>query len=274
MRNTASHTASLWAQRAFMTLVALFIAAPLVVVTGVSFNATTRMSFPPSEFSLTWYKAFFTDPDWMASLRATLTISAGASALAVLIALPIAYAVWRYGTRLSKALAGLGAGLFLLPGVVVAVMFSAFWGFTGHVGRLENVVISHAAIFLGIPLTLLAVGFESIDRGLLEAARTMGAGETDAFRMVIRPVMTPYIVCALAYVFVLSMNEYLIAYLVAGFTIPTLPIRIFSNMRSGYEPTMCVAAVLFMTVGFSVFGLLAAIGDLPKLMGRDRPLRN
>jgi putative spermidine/putrescine transport system permease protein len=45
-------------------------------------------------------------------------------------------------------------------------------------------------------------------------------------------------------------------------------------MRAGYEPTMCVAAVLFMTVGFCIFSLLAVIGDLPKLMGRQRPLRN
>ena len=92
--------------------------------------------------------------------------------------------------------------------------------------------------------------------------------------MVIRPAMTPYIICALAYVFVLSMNEYLIAYMVAGFTVQTLPIRIFTNMRAGYEPTMCVAAVLFMVTGFCIFSLLATIGDLPRLMGRQRPLRN
>jgi putative spermidine/putrescine transport system permease protein len=75
-------------------------------------------------------------------------------------------------------------------------------------------------------------------------------------------------------VFVLSMNEYLIAYMVAGFAVQTLPIRIFTNMRAGYEPTMCVAAVLFMAVGFCVFGSLSLIGDLPRLMGRQRPLRD
>jgi putative spermidine/putrescine transport system permease protein len=257
-----------------MTLVALFIAAPLVVVAGVSFNASRRMSFPPTAASLDWYKAFFTDPDWMASLRATLMISGSAALLSVAIGLPIAYAVWRYRSKVSAALAALGASLFLLPGVVVAVMFSAFWGVTGHVGRIENVAVSHAAVFLGIPLTLLAVGFESIDRQLLEAARTMGARESDGFRMVVLPTIMPYLICAFAYVFVLSMNEYLIAYMVAGFTVQTLPIRIFTNMRSGYEPTMCVAAVLFMVVGFFVFSALALIGDLPRLMGRTQPLRD
>lgn len=267
-------TVSTWGRRAFMALVGAFIAAPLVVVAGVSFNPTRRMSFPPTAFSLVWYRQFFGDADWMASLRATLTISVSAALLSVAVALPIAYAVWRYRSRLSKAMAAVGASLFLLPGVVLAVMFSALWGVTGHVGHIENVAFAHAAVFMGVPLSLLAVGFESIDLGLLEAARTMGAGEADAFRLVVRPAMTPYIVCAVAYVFVLSMNEYLIAYMVAGFTVQTLPIRIFTNMRAGYEPTMCVAAVLFMAVGFCVFGALAAIGDLPRLMGRQRPLRD
>jgi putative spermidine/putrescine transport system permease protein len=262
------------ARRGFMTVVALFIAAPLVVVTGVSFNGDRRMSFPPHELSLTWWRAFFTDPDWMTSLRATLTISLAAALISVAVALPLAYAVWRYRSKASRVLAGLGASLFLLPGVVAAVMFSAFWGATGHVGHLENVAVSHAAIFLGVPLTLLAVGFEGIDPRLLEAARTMGAGEADGIRLVITPAILPYLVCAFAYVFVLSLNEYLVAYMVAGFSIQTLPIRIFTNMRSGYEPTMCVAAVLFMTVSFCIFTTLAVIGDLPRLMGRQRPLRD
>ena len=259
-------------RRGFLALVALFIATPLVVVTGVSFNATRRMSFPPTQFSLKWYRAFFGDPEWMASLQTSLTISSLASVLAIALALPIAYCVWRYQSRLANALAGVGSGLFMLPGVVTALMFSAFWGVVGHVGRMENVILGHAVILLGIPIAMLSVGFQAIDKALIEAAQTMGADDAAAFRMVVRPAMTPYILCALVYVFVLSLNEYLVAYMVAGFSVPTLPIRVFTSMRSGYQPTMCVGAVIFILVGFSAFSLLALVGDLPKLLGRQRPL--
>jgi len=261
-------------RRIYLALVAAFIAAPLIVVAGVSLNATRRMRFPPDALGLGWYAAFFGDPQWMEALRASLLIAALAALLAVVVALPLAYAAWRYRSRGARVLAGVGSMVFLLPAVVTAVMFSAFWSAVAHVGHLENVAISHAAMFLGIPLSLLAAGFSSIDPVLLEAARTLGAREADAVRMVVRPAMTPYLTCALAYVFVLSLNEYLVAYLVAGFSVPTLPIRIFTNLRTGYEPTMCVAAVLFMAVGFCTFGLIARLGDLPRLMGRQRPLRD
>ena len=258
------------ARRGFLGLIALFLAAPLIVVVSVSFNDTRRMSFPPTAFSLRWYEAFFGDHGWMSSLERSLTIAALAAAVAVLVALPITYAIWRYQARVARALAGVGAALFLIPGVVAALMLSAFWGVTGHVGRLENVVLSHAIVLLGIPLSLLSVGFSAIDKAQVEAAHTMGARDSDAFRMVVRPAMTPYILCA--FVFVLSINEYLIAYMVAGFTVQTLPIRIFANMRQGYEPTMCVAAVIFMTLGFAAFILMSKLADLPRLMGRTRPL--
>ena len=263
-----------WGRRAFLTLIALFIAAPLVVVTGVSFNPTQRMSFPPSQLSLRWYDAFFHDPDWVRSLVTSLTISVLAAVLATLLALPVAYSVWRYNARAAKALAGFGSGLFLLPGIVTALMFSAFWGVVGHVGRIENVVLSHAVVLLAIPLAMLSAGFQAIDKSLIEAAQTMGAGDAESFRMVVRPAIGPYLLCAFVYVFVLSLNEYLIAYMVAGFSVQTLPIRIFGSMRSGYQPTMCVGAVLFMALGFAAFAFLAAVGDLPRLMGRRRPLES
>ena len=62
-------------RRGFLSLLALFLAAPLIVVLSVSFNATRRMSFPPTEFSLRWYGEFFGDYAWMASLERSLTIA-------------------------------------------------------------------------------------------------------------------------------------------------------------------------------------------------------
>ena len=35
----------------------------------------------------------------------------------------------------------------------------------------------------------------------------------------------------------------------------------------GFQPTMCVGAVLFTLIGLAAFTLVAAVGDLPKLLG-------
>jgi putative spermidine/putrescine transport system permease protein len=254
----------------FLALMALFLAAPLVVVTAVSFNHTPRLSFPPEQPSLIWYANFFNDAGWMSALTLSVTIAVASALVALSIALPIAYALWRYQSRAAGWLQGAARVSFLLPSVVVSIVFLVFWSACQHAGHIEDTILSHAVVFVTLPLTTLGLGFQSIDPALVEAARTMGARDNDVLRTVLRPIVLPYLISGFVFVFVLSLNEYIIAYMVAGFEVETLPIKVFNNLRMGFTPTMCVGAVLFMLLGVAGFGLVAAIGDLPKLLGRRR----
>jgi putative spermidine/putrescine transport system permease protein len=256
-------------RRLYLTLFGLFLAAPIVIVIGVSLNETRRMSFPPEQVSLHWYQVFFADPRWLSAFTVSLTIAGAAALLSMAMALPLAYAVWKFNTTLSRALAGLGTLPFMLPGVVISVVYLIFWSWTGHAGKIEDTVLSHAMFFLAVPLVTVNLGFRLIDRALVEAAQTMGARDGDVFRSVVLPLLLPYIVSGLLFVFVLSLNEYLIAYMVAGLNVETLPIKVFNSLRLGFEPTMCVGATLFMLVGTAAFSLVALLGDLPKLLGAD-----
>jgi putative spermidine/putrescine transport system permease protein len=70
-----------------------------------------------------------------------------------------------------------------------------------------------------------------------------------------------------AFAFVLSLNEYIVAYMTVGFTMETLPIKIFNALRYGYTPTMASVTVFFLAIAALVFGAIARFGDLPKLLG-------
>jgi putative spermidine/putrescine transport system permease protein len=258
------------ARRLFLCVLALFLAAPLVVITGVSFNGGARMNFPPQHPSLMWYGNFFGDAGWMSAFTLSTVVASLASLTAVSIALPVAYAVWRYRSRVAVALQAAARLSFLLPSVVISIVFLVFWSSIGRAGHIEDTILSHAVVFVTLPLTTIGLGFQSIDPALIDAARTMGARDSDVLRSVIRPLVFPYIVSGLVFVFILSLNEYIIAYMVAGFEVETLPIKVFNNLRMGFTPTMCVGAVLFMLLGIVGFGVVALIGDLPKLLGARR----
>ena len=105
---------------------------------------------------------------------------------------------------------------------------------------------------------------------LVEAARTMGATRGQILRTVILPLIVPYMISGYAFAFVLSLNEYIIAYMVAGFTVETLPIKIFNSLRYGYTPIMGVVSVLFIALAVLVFGLIGRFGNLPRLLGAER----
>ncbi|HVJ52705.1 MAG TPA: ABC transporter permease [Aliidongia sp.] len=257
------------ARYVYLVLFAVFLAAPLVVVTGVSLNSTRRMSFPPEQTSLHWYGVFFSDPAWLEAFRSSLLIAILSSLMAMSLALPLAYAVWKYNSRFSKLLSALGTTPFMLPAVVVSVVYLIFWDWIGHPGKIEDIVMSHGVVFLAVPLVSVNLGFRLIDRSLIEAAGTLGASEATVFRTIVLPLILPYIVSGLIFVFVLSLNEYVIAYMVAGLSVETLPIKVFNSLRLGFEPTMCVGATLFMLVGTAAFSAVALLGDLPKLLGAE-----
>lgn len=251
----------------YFALVAIFLVAPLVVVIGVSFNEKQTLAFPPQGFSLSWYSQIFLDSEWRNALFNSLILASGSATLAVSIALPLAWFLWRYYAPWAKILRLLGVAPFILPPVITALGFLAFWATTGSYGEPYTAIISHGIFFVTLPLVTITLGFSSIDGELVEAASTMGANDRAVFRTVILPLILPYIISGFAFSFVLSLNEYIVAYMTVGFTMETLPIKIFNALRYGYTPTMASVSFLFVLVAAVIFSLIAKFGNLPKLLG-------
>ena len=254
-------------RRLFFFVVGLFLALPLIVVAGVSINARQTLAFPPQGFSLSWYGQIFTNPEWRNALIASLTLAASSALLALLIALPLAWFLWRRIAPWANIFQLLGVAPFTLPPVITALGLLTFWATTGFYGQPWTAVISHGIFFVTLPLVTLSLGFSAIDRSLVEAAATMGADDRVVFRTVVLPLILPYLVSGYAFAFVLSLNEYIVAYMTVGFTMETLPIKIFNALRYGYTPTMAAVTVLFLVIAAVIFGLVARFGDLPKLLG-------
>jgi putative spermidine/putrescine transport system permease protein len=160
-------------RRTYFALIALFLAGPLIVVAGVSVNAKKTLLFPPEGFSLSWYGDIFTEPDWRGALVASLALAALAGALAVAIAMPLAWFLWRRVAPWARIFQLLGVAPFLLPPVITALGFLSFWATAGLYGQPWTAVISHAIFFVTLPLVTLSLGFAAVDRSLVEAAATI-----------------------------------------------------------------------------------------------------
>ncbi len=255
----------------FLGLVIFILSSPLVIVSGVSLNAKKRLFFPPEGLSLRWYVELLSEREWLIPVQNSLTVAVSSSLIALSIALPLAYFLWRYRVFYARVLFTLGISPFILPPVITALGFLSFWATVGLYGNMLATIISHAIFFVTLPLVTISLGFESIDHEIVEAAETMGANSRMVFRSVVFPMVRPYMISGYAFAFVLSLNEYIVAYMVAGFTVETLPIKIFNSLRYGYTPVMAAVTVVFVLMAALVFGLIGWFGDLPKLLGALNP---
>ena len=68
--------------------VLIFLLVPVFIVVPMSFSAATYLEFPPQEWSLRWYQAYFGSIEWMAATRTVLA----AAVATVIIATPIGFA--------------------------------------------------------------------------------------------------------------------------------------------------------------------------------------
>ena len=255
----------------FMAMAAIVVLLPIVVVSAAALNGGRSMLFPPEDPTLKRFAEFFIEEEiWRTAIINSIIIAISSATLAVLVAWPIAYGLWKQNSRASRILTLMGAMPFALPPIVFGLGLGFFWGFSGGLAQVWSGIISHAILFLALPLVTISIGLQSIDRAHLDAAATMGATERVTFRTIILPQMTPYTASGFFFVLVLSFNEFIVMFFVSSSGYTTVTLQIFNSLRNGFTPTMAVAAITFIVVSVAVFSLVSRFGDLPRLMGADQ----
>lgn len=254
----------------YLWIIATLLIAPFVVVLGVSIGASKNIAFPPEALSGAWYRELLTETEWLLAIGRSLLIAAIAGVIATTLALAINYVLWRTGSGFAKATFALGLGPFLLPPIILALGASLFWAEVGWYGRMEATIISHGVFFVTLPLVIIARGFAALTDEVIEAAQMMGATPAQVFRTIVFPLVAPYVFTGFALVAIISVNEYLIANMISGFVVETLPIKIFNNVRYGYSPVVAAASMLFVALTVTILLILSRITDLVALFGTPK----
>ena len=84
----------------------------------------------------------------------------------------------------------------------------------------------------------------------------MGASRLITFRRITLPLIAPGIIGGALLAFIISLDDLVITYFIAGVDSTTLPVFIYGIMRRGIKPEINAIATLMIVVSL----LIAAIG--------------
>lgn len=196
--------------------------------------------------------------------RQALWLSLQVAGAATLLALPLALGLalllargrWP-GKALLEALVNLP---LVLPPVVIGYALLVALGRQGPLGRWLNETFGISFVFtfrgaviaaavMALPLMVRAVrqALEAVDRGLEDAARTLGASRLDAFFSVTLPLAAPGLLSGAVLGFAAALGEFgaTITFVsnVPGQT-QTLPLAIYSALQSADGETAALRLVL------------------------------
>ncbi|CCV04069.1 ABC transporter, permease protein [Mesorhizobium metallidurans STM 2683] len=245
----------------FCLLVAVWLIAPTIVVVPMSFNDKKSLAFPPSGFSWQWYRNFFTNPEWSASLVSSLKVAVVTAVFATVIGTLAAFGLDRMKSRVSGVLRALLITPMVVPGVVLAVGIYAVYLDTQLVGTMTGFVMAHT--MLAVPFVIIAVSasLEVFDKRLETAAASLGATQLTAFRTVTLPLIAPGILSGLLFAFVTSFDEIIVALFITSPYLKTLPVQIFSSITRDADPTVAAVGTLLFIATSLVIGAGLLIGS-------------
>ena len=238
----------------FVSLTALFLLVPTLIIVPMSFTTAAQLEFPPVGFTLDWYVKILTDSEWQIALKNSLVIGISTALLATVIGTTAALALEANEFRGKVIVLGLLLSPMVTPVIVLGVgtyMLFARWGLSG---TLPGMIAAHTVLAIPFVLVSVMASLKMVNPNLALASAGLGGGRLFTFRRVTLPLIKPGVVSGAVFAFITSWDEVVIAIFVSNSQSRTVPIMIWNQARANLDPA--TAAVGALLIAISTIGVL------------------
>ncbi|MDD6272805.1 MAG: ABC transporter permease [bacterium] len=239
-------------------LVFIFLFAPIVVLILFSFN-TSKMNITFEGFTLEWYKKLFTNPTLLDALKNTLIVAFTSTIVSTIIGTISAYGIKKYDFKGKNIINALIYIPVVIPEIVLGISLLCIYTLAKLELGMLTLILSH--ICFSIPFVIISVRsvLDSLDDNLENAASDLGASPIKIFFKIILPSIMPGILSGAQLAFTLSLDDVVISYFAAGPGSNTLPLYIYSLIKTGITPDVNALISLILLVVFLILTISAFI---------------
>ena len=117
---------------------------------------------------------------------------------------------------------------------------------------LTTVTLAHTAFNAPVVMVVVRARLRRLDPALDEAALDLGATAWQSFRRITLPLLRPGIISGALLAFTISIDDFLVTFFTTGPGGTTLPIRVYSMIRSGVTPEINALSSLLVLLSISL----------------------
>jgi putative spermidine/putrescine transport system permease protein len=238
-----------------VSLVLAFLVLPTLVVLPASLNHASFIEIPPAALSVRWYREFFADPEWLASLGSSLRVAVLATSLSVLLGTTAALGLERLRGTWRSVLSALFLAPLVVPAMVLAVALYYVARPLGLAGTTTGLALGHTLMCLPYVVINVGISLKGLDPSLERAAEGLGAGPWRVFRTVTLPGIAPGLAGGAIFAAITSFDELIVSIFLAGVRTQTLPVKLWETIRVEFTPVVAVASSVIIAA--SLLGFLA-----------------
>jgi spermidine/putrescine transport system permease protein len=235
----------------------MFLYLPILVLLTFSFNAS-RLAATWQGFSWQWYGQLIQNSALHAATWNSLVVAVVSTMVATVLGVPAAMGLERVARRSQHILGSMFLLPLVIPEVMMGVSLLLFFVMIEMPLGLTTVMLGHAAFNLPIVIVIVRAKLRKLDLHLQEAAADLGASPWQVFRLVTFPLLRPAIFGAVLMAFTVSLDDFIVTFFVAGPGATTLPLKVYSMIKSGVSPEINAlsALLVLLSMGLVAFSLL------------------
>lgn len=235
--------------RALVAIILFLFTAPIPIIIIMSFTSLSYFKFPPPDFSLKWYEAFFSNSAWVNSLFTSIKVAILTTILATIIGTLAANAVVRINFWGKKVFMGLMVAPMIIPVIITGVALYRFFSPFQLDGTLFGLVLSHTVLAIPIVFVTVLASLKGMDRNIELAAMGLGSTPIRTFFDITLPNIKAAIFSSLLFSFLISFDEVVVTIFLSGPTTKTLPVKMWEDLRTQIEPTIAaISTILIMSI--------------------------
>lgn len=216
--------------KTYIVVFMVFLYAPAILLPVFAFNDSSIVAFPLKGFTTEWFTVLWETEALHTSAKNSLMIAVISAVLATFFGTLAARASARYSFKGKKPIMGFIMVPMVLPEIIVGVSLLVVILQLGLELALWTIILGHTLICIPFCVAILNSAFLALDNSLEEASFDLGQSKLNTFWLVTLPLVMPGIVSSLLISFTISLDEFIIAFFLAG-TEPTLPVYIWGQLR-------------------------------------------
>ena len=247
----------------YLGVILALVYLPILLVMIYSFNES-KVSSVWGGLSLKWYGELFRDRALLEAMVNSLILALLSSLSAAVIGTLAAVGMPRVTLRGKALMEYISTLPIMIPEIILGMVFLAFFSLLGLPFGMTTLVIAHTSFCIPYVYMLVKARLVGLDKSLREAARDLGAGEARVFLDITLPLILPSIISGMLLSFAMSLDDVVISIFVTGVNTNTLPIKIYTQLKTGVSPKINALCTL-------MFGVTLLIGGLSAFLGRREP---
>jgi putrescine transport system permease protein len=256
-----------------------FFYIPIILMVIYSFNFS-RIVPVWGGWSTRWYVELFNSPEVWQAVSLSFQIAVVNATFATLLGTFAGLAMVRFGRFKGRTLFG---GMLVAPlvmpevitGLSLLVLFITLKQWIGWPADrgFTTITIAHITFSLAYVAVIVQARLTGMGQDLEEAAADLGAKPFKVLTAITLPRLAPGMLAGWLLAFTLSLDDLVIASFVKGPGTDTLPILIFSRIRTGLKPDInALATIIILTVAVCVAIAALIMYRQQRLQERDEAL--